>query len=405
MGSNGPVIPALSAEIWDSLIPIDADAEADPIPTTTLTAPSTPAAQPAYTHYQPYGGHYAQHQPQQAQVYAGYQYVQQQQHQHQQAQAQPVSMARQALVNAHSSSGGFGGGGGGGGGGAGALDTSDVATLNDALGSAGVDLRAEEERLQRASSQPPQPFRPALADRARAQPARPHVDATLLGARMRTKALGHGGLGVPEECVTYLALALRARLEEVVRGMARAARHRVRGEGRPAVYEGPGYDYDEQGLDQGDGQGLGEGQDGAGRGGAAKSKAAWGMLVRRDVARQLAALERAERAEELRARRTRAAERAIAAVLAGEEPGEIPGEEEIPAPRTGRGEGMQGVEQTERKARYTWLTAGGRPYKVARRAPPENGDGRVVVGIRDALFAVEKERGHGGGRGAARGWT
>ena len=35
----------------------------------------------------------------------------------------------------------------------------------------------------------------------------------------------------------------------------------------------------------------------------------------------------------------------------------------------------------------------------------EEGDTRKVITLRDAMFVVENERGHGGGRGAARGWT
>jgi hypothetical protein len=29
----------------------------------------------------------------------------------------------------------------------------------------------------------------------------------------------------------------------------------------------------------------------------------------------------------------------------------------------------------------------------------------MLITMRDAMFAIEKERGHGGGRGSARGWS
>jgi hypothetical protein len=56
-------------------------------------------------------------------------------------------------------------------------------------------------------------------------------------------------------------------------------------------------------------------------------------------------------------------------------------------------------------------SAGGswaRPYVSTKKATTANAaaeeDTRTTVTIRDAIFVVEKERGHGGGRGAARAW-
>ena len=50
-----------------------------------------------------------------------------------------------------------------------------------------------------------------------------------------------------------------------------------------------------------------------------------------------------------------------------------------------------------------------RPYVPAGKGPQspvtKEEDSRRVVTLRDALFVIEKERGHGGGRGSARGWT
>ena len=50
-----------------------------------------------------------------------------------------------------------------------------------------------------------------------------------------------------------------------------------------------------------------------------------------------------------------------------------------------------------------------RPYvSTSGKAPSatkEEEDTRRVVTLRDALFVVEKERGHGAGRGAAHGWV
>jgi len=52
----------------------------------------------------------------------------------------------------------------------------------------------------------------------------------------------------------------------------------------------------------------------------------------------------------------------------------------------------------------TWAT----PYiptKPKAAPPPQEEDTRLAITMRDAMFVIEKERGHGGGRGAARGWV
>ena len=54
-----------------------------------------------------------------------------------------------------------------------------------------------------------------------------------------------------------------------------------------------------------------------------------------------------------------------------------------------------------------------RPYVPTKKSAtstsetpaPTEDDTRLAITLRDAMFVVEKERGHGGGRGAARGWT
>ncbi|KAF7368899.1 Transcription initiation factor TFIID subunit 4 [Mycena venus] len=401
-------IPAISAELWDSLIPIDADAadsEPDPTPTVvttvpTTTTPSTPAA--SYQHYQPYS-HY-QHQPQPTfQSYQQYAPPQQ-------------NMARQAIANAQQAN-------------AGGFDTADVATLNDAIGSAGVDLRAEEESLQR-SHQQPQSYG-FSEDRSRKQPAKPYFDVAFLGSTMRTIASRHKvNSGVPEDCVNYLALALRARLQDLVTGMIDAARHRT-----SAQFDRPASLYED-------------------------GTAAWGILVRSDVAKQLAALEKVERDEEerlreVRERRDKAITDALTALLNGEDNVriEIPGDDEMDVDggarrRPKKQKAAVVSEEVGRKmtnaaanraagltGKYTWLTMGNgaprlRPVGAAAAAPPAEGatppprpykpsnavtavppplppdaDHRTAITIRDAMFVIEKERGHGGGRGAARGWT
>jgi hypothetical protein len=173
--------------------------------------------------------------------------------------------------------------------------------------------------------------------------------------------------------------------------------------------------------------------------------------VRSDVAKQLAALEKVERAEEerereRRERRERATTAALTAVLNGEDPPpQIPGDDDDmdldPPERPPRkravsdeaGHRMAVNAAANRAAgtgrKYAWLTVGARPqqqhqpggfgvdappppkprpYKSGTPPPlpPDAGaDPRMRITLRDAMFVVEKERGHGGGRGAARGWT
>ncbi|KAJ7710193.1 hypothetical protein B0H14DRAFT_3641064 [Mycena olivaceomarginata] len=114
---------------------------------------------------------------------------------------------------------------------------------------------------------------------------------------------------VPDECVTYLALALRARLQDLVTGMIHAAGYRTHG-GR----------WDRAlGVYEGGGPADGEGEEWTEPG------AAWGILVRSDVAKQLAALGKVERTEEERERERRercewATTAVLMAVLNGKDP-------------------------------------------------------------------------------------
>jgi hypothetical protein len=250
---------------------------------------------------------------------------------------------------------------------------------------------------------------------------------------MRALAAQHKVARVPEDAVTYLALALRARLQDLLVAMTAAAAHRA-----DAHFDKPAALYP-------DGTPM------------------WGLLVRADVGRQLAALERVEREDEQRARRARkerADAQAAAAQLASAAAAGAGGgaDDEDGGPRKKKRKDGPGIaaknmsEEVRKKmsnaaanhaaglgtTKYSWMTAappGGaskakaaagtpgaspapppppaasswaRPYvsttkTTAPSAEPE--DPRRRITMRDALFVVEKERGHGAGRGAARGWV
>ncbi|KAI1794358.1 hypothetical protein LXA43DRAFT_1179542 [Ganoderma leucocontextum] len=105
------------------------------------------------------------------------------------------------------------------------VDTTEVATLNDALGSAGVDLRAEEETLQRTNDQY-YSYCPN-EDRSRKQPDKPQFHTMYLGSKMRATGMTHKVPTIPKESIDYLALAVRFRLQGLLTAMIAAARHRT----------------------------------------------------------------------------------------------------------------------------------------------------------------------------------
>ncbi|KAJ3744366.1 transcription initiation factor TFIID component TAF4 family-domain-containing protein [Lentinula detonsa] len=352
------------------------------------------------------------------------------------------------------------------------IDTSDINTLRDALGSTGVDLRAEEESLQRTSDSS-LTYR-SYEDRTRKQPSKPNFNTTYLSNTILQITSAHK-LTNPHpsaDTVNYLALALRARLQDLITAMITAARHRTdtQFDSAPSMYE--------------DGSPM------------------WSILVRSDVAKQLAALEKVEREEETKIRRERkeradmaaAQAAALAAQSVGSSNGGSGGVEDD---QDGFGGGAKkkrkkdgpGVTAKNMSAdvqkkmsnaaashaaglagRYAWMTAGAsstpkkpavaaaipstpaisttstlgassltggptltttataatstiptasttgsgwaRPYvsatKKATDSPPQETfgeDTRTAITMRDAMFVIEKEKGHGGGRGAAKGWT
>ena len=319
------------------------------------------------------------------------------------------------------------------------LDTADVATLNDALGSAGVDLRAEEENLRQSHSQSQAPTqtatqpRGAQRSRAKKQGTKFAFDAAHLGSRMRSIATRHalqaGTTGVPEDTVTYLALALRVRLSKLIEGMSHAAEHRE----ETGVLRPPGVYVDGTPM--------------------------WTQVVRRDVAKQLALLERVEREEELAARRERKARESFTssggqtALPSLDDALPMEAEEEPKKKKKkpdGPGVTAKNMSEDMKKklsnavasraaglgtGKYAWMNAGNiptgppakkatgttsttssqqsgsgwsKPYQPAgkkKEEPPAEDDNRRTITLKDAIFVVERERGHGGGRGAARGWT
>ncbi|KAJ6520283.1 transcription initiation factor TFIID component TAF4 family-domain-containing protein [Mycena sanguinolenta] len=373
---------------WDSLIPIDPVLQQSSQPST-----STPAASYSHTAYTPQyyqqpGTHYQQ--------YAA-----------QQPQHTPTNSA-------------------------------DV-TLNDAASSAGVDVRVCYRSIQQAETATTSTR--VKLDRSRTQPLNPNFDLEVLKPRLAEIAAHHQlSGGVPEETASYVALALRTRLERLVEQMSVAARHRT-----DTQFDRPASLYAE-GLPM------------------------WSLVVRSDVAKQATVLERIDREEETKVRRERkeraemtaAQTAALAAQAAGVGGGagmdfDDDGEGgKRKKKKDGPGVTARNMSEDVRKkmsnavasqaagigGKYSWMNAGNAaaaaakplkstltssstttttttaggggwarayvPKKTETPAPapePVEEDTRTAITLRDAQFVVEKERGHGGGRGSGQGWT
>jgi Transcription initiation factor TFIID component TAF4 family len=263
-------------------------------------------------------------------------------------------------------------------------------------------------------------------------------------------ATQHKLTNIPEDSINYLALALRARLQELVTAMIAAANHRT-----DTQFDRPASLYE-------DGSPM------------------WSIVIRRDVAKQLAALEKVEREDETRIRRERKERMDLAAAhaaalaaqangtansMAGDGYDDVEGSAKKKRKKEGPGVTARNMSEDVRKkmsnavatqaaglgGKYAWMNASNAPPSKPKAAAPattgaapaagtattpattttpalgvggstwarpyvptkktstapaqaEEEDTRALITMRDAMFVIEKERGHGGGRGAARGW-
>lgn len=304
-------------------------------------------------------------------------------------------------------------------------------------------------------------------DRSRKQASNLSFDSTVIGTAMRSIGTQHKVNRIPEESVTYVALALRTRLQGLIKTMIAASDHRVNSQcDRPAgLYE--------------DGTPM------------------WSVTVRRDTKKLLEVLERIEREEEMRIRRERKEKQdAAAAAQAAQQSGQATGASSIdasgstpapggsdesmditPAPpvkkpkkkKEGPGVTAKNMSEEVQKrmsnavatrglglTKYAWMNAGNlaasppkpkqapatkstgdatassptskeskdtstptatamtptatstwaKPYvTAAAKAAAAVEDEKRTVTMRDAMFVIERERGHGAGRGAARAWV
>ena len=264
---------------------------------------------------------------------------------------------------------------------------------------------------------------------------------------MRTVGTTHKVTKIPEDSVNYLALALRVRLQELVTAMiaAAASRHDTQFDRSASLYE--------------DGNPM------------------WSIVVRTDVAKQLAVLEKIEREEEMKVRRERKERSELAASQSSNYgtqqstgDGDFDDEEAMQPKKKKKKEGpgvtARNMSEDVRKkmsnavasqaaglstGKYAWMNAAAgastsaktksttstpgpstnannttatttttttqstasswaRPYvssttRQNSSKEEKDEDSRQKITLRDALFVLEKERGHGGGRGSARNYA
>ena len=265
---------------------------------------------------------------------------------------------------------------------------------------------------------------------------------------MRTVGTTHKVTKIPEDSVNYLSLALRIRLQELVTSMIAAAAHRhdTQFDRSASMYE--------------DGNPM------------------WSIVVRTDVAKQLAVLERIEREEEMKVRRERKERSELAAAQSSNYgnqqtvgDGDLDDEEAMQPKKKKKKEGpgvtARNMSEDVRKkmsnavasqaaglstGKYAWMNAAAgtstaaktksttstsgpsttttnatttttttatpqpaasswvRPYvssttKQSTSKDERDEDSRRKITLRDALFVLEKERGHGGGRGSAKNYA
>jgi len=264
---------------------------------------------------------------------------------------------------------------------------------------------------------------------------------------MRTVGATHKVTKIPEDSVNYLALALRVRLQELVTAMIAAAAHR-----HDTQFDRSASTYE-------DGNPM------------------WSIVVRTDIAKQLAVLEKIEREEEMKVRRERKERSELAAAQSSNYgtqqsvgDGDFDDEEAIQPKKKKKKEGpgvtARNMSEDVRKkmsnavasqaaglstGKYAWMNAAAgsstpaktksatptpgpsttttnattatttttttqqtasswvRPYvsttKQSSSKDEREEDSRRKITLRDALFVVEKERGHGGGRGSAKNYA
>ncbi|KZT51821.1 hypothetical protein CALCODRAFT_503064 [Calocera cornea HHB12733] len=313
-------------------------------------------------------------------------------------------------------------------------------TINDALGSAGVDLRAEEDAIHRTYDAVPGSYPAVLHPRDDRTRKQTFIPPNALMKRVTSTASGYSIKTVSPDAASYIALAAQAHISTLLRGALAASKNRhpaTNGVVRPpGLYPQPAAvasDPDVPLLPM------------------------WSQEITRDIGKQIAAIERVQRDNEIQAR-LKKREREDANHNGN---GDVAAEEEQPKKKKkkeGPGVAARNMSEDVRKrlsdavamraagntiSKYSWLQAGAaaaaapiQPLKKLNKdkpkepetptpAPPtttaakknaaggwgrafqslkdEAKDNRRKVEVRDVIWAMEGRAGSGVPSGGAKG--
>lgn len=167
-------------------------------------------------------------------------------------------------------------------------EKTDMDKLTDAVGSAGVDLKAEEENILQDS----EGLRGrTIQAQTRRAPIEVFLEPNLLRAKVASVAKAHDLKNLDNEFLTYISMAAETRIRTLLEKMVDASRHRT---SSTHLKEPP---LDENG------------------------NPVYKEIIKRDVKKQLLAIERVEREQEIRRKDLRAERERIANGEGGDEDG------------------------------------------------------------------------------------
>ncbi|KAJ1307316.1 hypothetical protein OPQ81_001423 [Rhizoctonia solani] len=240
--------------------------------------------------------------------------------------------------------------------------------LNDALAGI-VDLRAEEDALARGHQDVGSAYYHREGDRSKR--VGPALESSKLWMSEKLKAIlsAQGLTNLPEEALNYAMLAWKARLQMLWDKAVAAAEHRYSSQySRPPSFWNP------------------PPADGTTPNPAIPPTPMWSTVVKRDVAKQLSAIERAEKEEETRARRERRTAAAQAEADDAVEDDDADGRKAKKMRALGPGVTARMMPEDVKKkmsdntanraaglgtGKYAWMTAGATGGAPATPAPPK----------------------------------
>ncbi|CAE6427076.1 unnamed protein product [Rhizoctonia solani] len=240
--------------------------------------------------------------------------------------------------------------------------------LNDALAGI-VDLRAEEDALSRGHQDVGNAYYHREGDRSKR--VGPALESSKLWMSEKLKAIlsAQGLTNLPEEALNYAMLAWKARLQMLWDRTLTAAEHRYSSQhSRPPSFWNP------------------PPADGSAPNTNVPPTPMWSTVIKRDVSKQLSAIERAEKEEETRARRERRTAAAQAEVDDAVEDDDADGRKAKKMRALGPGVTARLMPEDVKKkmsdntanraaglgtGKYAWMTAGAAGGAGAAPAPPK----------------------------------